>query len=98
MRVVGSVIGARRGWLGPLACLVVALAALLSASASQAATARAKGVDVSNNNGTINWTKVAGAGYRFAFGKATEGTSFTDKTYTTNRNGSEGAGLVFGAY
>jgi GH25 family lysozyme M1 (1,4-beta-N-acetylmuramidase) len=98
MRVVGSVIGARRGWLGPLACLVLALAALLSASASHAATARAKGLDVSNNNGTINWTKVAGAGYRFAFGKATEGTSYTDKTYTTNRNGSEGAGLVFGAY
>jgi GH25 family lysozyme M1 (1,4-beta-N-acetylmuramidase) len=98
MPLVGSFIGARRGRLGPLAVLVIALTALLSASASGAATARAKGVDVSNWNGSINWSKVAGAGYRFAFAKATEGTSYSDKTYTTNRNGSESAGLVFGAY
>ena len=32
----------------------------------------AKGIDVSNWNGTINWTKVAHAGYRFAIGKATD--------------------------
>jgi GH25 family lysozyme M1 (1,4-beta-N-acetylmuramidase) len=98
MRVVGSVIGARRERLGLLAIVVIALTALLSASASDAATTRAKGLDVSNWNGAINWTKVARAGYRFAFGKATEGTSYNDKTYTTNRNGSEGAGLVFGGY
>ena len=98
MRVVGSVTGARHGRLWPLACLVIALVAFLSASTSEAATARAKGLDVSNYNGTISWSKVAGAGYSFAFGKATEGTSYTDKTYTTNRNGSESAGLVFGAY
>ena len=98
MRVVGSLIGARRERLGLLAILAIALTALLSASASDAATARAKGIDVSNWNGTIKWAKVAHAGYRFAFGKASEGRSYTDKTYTTNRNGSEAAGLVFGAY
>ena len=98
MPLVGSVIGARRGRLGLLAGLFVALTALLSASASDAATVRAKGLDVSNWNGSINWGKVANAGYTFAFGKATEGTTYVDKTYTTNRNGSEGAGLVFGAY
>src|SRR5215471_7690399 len=98
MPLVGSHIGARRGQLGLLAGLVLALVALLSAGASDAATARAKGIDVSNWNGTINWTKVAHAGYRFAFGKATEGTSYNDQSYTTNRNGSEAAGLVFGGY
>ena len=98
MRVVGFVIGARRGRFWLLAGFVIALAALLSASASDAATTRAKGLDVSNYNGTIGWSKVAHAGYRFVFGKATEGTSYTDKTYTKNRNGSESAGLVFGAY
>jgi len=97
MRVVGSFIGARRGRLELLA-VSIALTALLSASASHAATTRAKGIDVSNWNGAINWTKVAHAGYRFAFAKATEGTAYSDKTYTTNRNGSEGAGLVFGGY
>jgi GH25 family lysozyme M1 (1,4-beta-N-acetylmuramidase) len=98
MRVLGSVIGTRRGRLGLLAGLVIALTAVVSVSASDASTARAKGIDVSNWNGAINWTKVANAGYRFAFGKATEGTAYVDQTYTTNRNGSEGAGLVFGAY
>jgi GH25 family lysozyme M1 (1,4-beta-N-acetylmuramidase) len=98
MPVVGSFIGARRGRLGLLAGLVIALTALLSVSASDAATARAKGLDVSNWNGTINWPKVAHAGYRFAFGKATEGTSYSDQTYTVNRNRSESAGLVFGGY
>jgi GH25 family lysozyme M1 (1,4-beta-N-acetylmuramidase) len=98
MPLVGSVIGARRGRLRLFAGLVIALTALLSVSASDAATVQAKGLDVSNWNRAINWTKVAHAGYRFAFGKATEGTGYDDKTYTTNRNGSEGAGLVFGAY
>jgi GH25 family lysozyme M1 (1,4-beta-N-acetylmuramidase) len=96
---VGFDIGARGGRLGLLACLVIALTALLFTSASDAATTtRAKGLDVSNFQGTINWAKVAKAGYRFAFGKATEGTNYNDKTYTANRNGSEAAGLVFGAY
>src|SRR3954454_13895522 len=98
MPVLGSVIGARRGRLGLLAGLLIAISALLSVSASDGATSRAKGVDVSNWNGAINWTKVAQAGHSFAFGKATEGPSYTDKTYTTTRNGSEAAGLVFGAY
>jgi GH25 family lysozyme M1 (1,4-beta-N-acetylmuramidase) len=95
---VGFIIGVRRGRLGLLAALAIALTTLLSVSASDAATTRAKGIDVSNWNGSIDWTKVSKAGYRFAFGKATEGTSYNDKTYTTNRNGSEAAGLVFGAY
>jgi GH25 family lysozyme M1 (1,4-beta-N-acetylmuramidase) len=98
MRVVGSLIRARRRRLELFAVVAIALIALLSASASAAATAQAKGVDVSNWNGAINWAKVAGAGYKFAFGKATEGTAYNDQSYTTNRNGSESAGLVFGAY
>ncbi len=97
MRVVGSLTGARRGQLVLLAAAAFALIALVPASSS-AAAARAKGIDVSTWNGTIKWAKVAAAGYGFAFGKATEGTSYNDATYATNRNGSETAGLVFGAY
>jgi GH25 family lysozyme M1 (1,4-beta-N-acetylmuramidase) len=96
---VGFTIAARRGRFVLLAGLLLAFFALLSSSASAASTAtRSKGLDVSNWNGTIKWASVAAAGYRFAFGKATEGTSYTDATYTANRNGSENAGLVFGAY
>lgn len=85
-----------------LACLlaVVLFAASAFAGSSGAATAstRAKGIDVSNWNGTINWKKVAHAGYRFAIAKATESTTFDDSTYLANRYGSESAGLAFGAY
>ncbi|HLY85170.1 MAG TPA: GH25 family lysozyme [Gaiellaceae bacterium] len=95
---MGVPIGMRRGQHLVLSGVAIALIALLSASASAGATVQAKGLDVSTWNGTIQWAKVAGAGYTFVFGKATEGTSYSDPTYATNRNGSETAGLAFGAY
>jgi GH25 family lysozyme M1 (1,4-beta-N-acetylmuramidase) len=98
VRVVRYPIAACRGRLGLLAVLILLAAVSASASASAATTARAKGLDVSNWNGAIRWASVASAGYRFAFGKATEGTKFVDAKYTTNRNGSEAAGLAFGSY
>lgn len=82
--------------LALLAAAVLLLGTL--AQSAPAATTRARGVDVSNWQHTIDWTKVAGAGYSFAFGKATEGTTYSDPTYPANRSGSEGAGLAFGAY
>ena len=84
-----------------LACLaaVLVFAASAFAGASGAASStRAKGIDVSNWQGTINWTKVANAGYRFAIAKATEATNYEDYTYAANRSGSQAAGLAFGAY
>jgi len=99
MTVVGSLNAVRHGRLALLAAVVVVLAtAALPDAPAAAATSRAKGIDVSNWQGSINWSKVAGAGYKFAFGKATESTTYSDPTYAKNRSGSEGAGLVFGAY
>ncbi|MGH3009829.1 MAG: glycoside hydrolase family 25 protein [Gaiellaceae bacterium] len=95
---MGSPSAPCRGRLPLLAAVAALFAALALTGASGAATGHAKGIDVSNWNGAIKWSKVAGAGYRFAFGKATEGTTFTDGTYSTNREGSEAAGLAFGAY
>src|SRR5262245_44899249 len=85
------------------ACLaaVAVLAAVAFAGASGAAASsstRAKGIDVSNWQKTINWTKVANAGYRFAIAKATEATNYKDTTYVANRANSQAAGLAFGAY
>ncbi len=57
-----------------------------------------KGVDVSHYQGSINWTKVAGAGYTFVVMKASEGTSYTDPTFKTNWAAAKNAGLVRGAY
>ena len=40
--------------------------------------AQPKGIDVSSNQGTINWRNVADKGNSFAYIKATEGTSKSD--------------------
>lgn len=84
MRVVRKVLG-------------VLLAALVVPAAAGAAS-YAKGVDVSNWNGSIDWIQVAGDGYSFLFAKATEGVTFTDVTYAINRAGAQGVGLRLGAY
>jgi len=57
-----------------------------------------QGIDVSHHQGDINWTKVYGAGYRFAFVKATGGVSFTDPNFTANMEQASQAGLIVGAY
>jgi GH25 family lysozyme M1 (1,4-beta-N-acetylmuramidase) len=57
-----------------------------------------EGIDVSHWQGTIDWTRVAGSGKKFAFAKATEGQTYNDPTYSTNRAGAEGRGMSFGAY
>src|SRR5688500_18892234 len=55
-------------------------------------------IDVSNNNGQVNWGAVAGAGYVYAVAKVTEGTGFVDQTFATNRAQMKVNGLVRGAY
>lgn len=56
------------------------------------------GIDVSHWQGEIDWARVAGAGTRFAFLKATDGHDFLDPTYSTNRAGARSNGLAVGAY
>jgi GH25 family lysozyme M1 (1,4-beta-N-acetylmuramidase) len=88
---------ARSGRAALLVVLVTAVVAGLAAAPAGAAT-RAKGLDVSHWNGQIDWIRVAAGGYRFIFGKATEGTTLIDPTYPINRAGTEGLGMRFGAY
>jgi lysozyme len=45
---------------------------------------KVKGIDVSNNNGAIEWSEVDKAGYKFAYIKATEGTNFKDTLFVSN--------------
>ncbi len=87
--------------------LVVPLAALLGSLHADAAPALVdpfdyanaiNGIDVSHWQGTIDWTQVAGAGYQFAFLKATEGQTFDDPNYSTYRSNADAAGLHIGAY
>ena len=78
--------------------LAAACAAFLVVVGSAGAATYAKGIDVSNYQKSINWSKVFAAGYQFAFAKATEGTTFNDAFYAANREGTEGLGMRFGAY
>jgi len=57
-----------------------------------------EGIDISHWQGVIDWTKVAAAGKKFAFMKASESTDFVDNTYVTNRAQARAAGLYVGAY
>jgi lysozyme len=56
------------------------------------------GIDVSDNNGQVDWGAVAGAGYGFAIAKVTEGTGFVDPTFAGNWSAMKSNGLVRGAY
>jgi GH25 family lysozyme M1 (1,4-beta-N-acetylmuramidase) len=50
------------------------------------AATRLKGVDVSNNNGSVDWRKVAGAGIDFAIVKISEGGDFIDFAHGTKND------------
>jgi GH25 family lysozyme M1 (1,4-beta-N-acetylmuramidase) len=77
---------------------LAAVAAALLLSPPAGAVTYAKGVDVSNWQGSVDWLQVGDDGYSFMFAKATEGTTFTDITYAVNRAGVQGVGLRLGAY
>ena len=57
-----------------------------------------RGVDVHGAKGAINWQQVRGAGFEFAFLKATEGRTFDDERFAFNRRAAKAAGLAVGAY
>jgi GH25 family lysozyme M1 (1,4-beta-N-acetylmuramidase) len=56
------------------------------------------GIDVSYHQGAIDWGRVAAAGKRFAFVRATAGTLTADTAYWTNRSAARAAGLAVGSY
>jgi lysozyme len=56
------------------------------------------GIDVSRWQGNINWAQVAASGQRFAFIKATEGSSLVDPFFSKNWAAAKSSGLLRGAY
>lgn len=59
---------------------------------------RVDGIDVSQVQGLIDWQRVAGAGFRFAVVKASEGRSYCDPRAAANLAGARAAGLVAMVY
>ncbi|WP_165781052.1 glycoside hydrolase family 25 protein [Streptosporangium minutum] len=57
-----------------------------------------RGIDVSNWQGAVDWDHHADNGVSFAFAKATEGSTFTDKWFGRNWTGMRESWMVCGAY
>jgi lysozyme len=51
------------------------------------------GIDVSNHQGSVDWSRVAADDIRFAYVKATEGGDFVDSRFAANWAGARAAGL-----
>src|SRR5262249_39778838 len=76
---------------------MAAAGALVPEAAAQT-TGTLPGIDVSHWQGTINWDTVRSAGIRFAFTKATEGTTFVDASLARNLSEMRRLGIVRGVY
>ncbi|KDQ07276.1 glycoside hydrolase family 25 protein [Botryobasidium botryosum FD-172 SS1] len=62
------------------------------------ANAGLPGIDVSAYQGNVDWAGVASRGNKFAYIKATEGTTYKNPYFTQQYNGAYGAGLIRGSY
>jgi len=77
---------------------LIAGALAMAYAADQARANNLFGIDVSNNNGSVNWTDVYANGAKYAWAKATEGNYFEDSYYKGNMTSGKSAGLQMGAY
>ncbi len=57
-----------------------------------------KGIDISNNNGSVNFSQVASDNVKYVYVKATEGATFKDSTMSDFYNNCKSNGLKVGAY
>lgn len=65
---------------------------------AEAAGPIAKGIDVSQYQGPVNWSAVKNAGYQFAFVKIGSAKSGLDPYFAANMTGAAAAGMKVGAY
>ncbi|HTZ43110.1 MAG TPA: lysozyme [Jatrophihabitans sp.] len=80
------------------ALAVGALAAGLLMPAQANAATYVQGMDVSSYQGNVAWSTAYANGARFAYVKATEGTTYTNPYFAQQYNGSYSAGMIRGAY
>lgn len=57
-----------------------------------------RGVDVSHHNGTINWAQLKNEGIAFAYIKASEGLTHTDRKYKENYSTAKKSDIKVGTY
>jgi GH25 family lysozyme M1 (1,4-beta-N-acetylmuramidase) len=81
-----------------IAVLAIVCAAAAPVQRARAAAATAPGIDVSQFQGTIDWTASDPAVVRFAILRATKGLTYDDPAFGTNLTDASSAGVVIGAY
>lgn len=64
----------------------------------ETAVVQTPGMDVSSHQGTVNWSTAWSNGARFAYVKATEGTTYRNPDFAQQYNGSFNVGMIRGAY
>jgi len=79
-----------------LAVLAVTAGSLVAAQPAHADVVY--GMDVSSYQGNVNWSGAYANGARFAYIKATEGTSYTNPYFAQQYNGSYNVGMIRGSY
>ena len=94
-RRVRSILGAALAAVLASTGLVAALT--VGPSPANAAT-YVKGMDVSGHQGNVAWSTAWNNGARFAYVKATEGTSYKNPYFAQQYNGSYNVGMIRGAY
>jgi lysozyme len=57
-----------------------------------------RGVDVSEHDGAITWSKVKASGKTFAFARTSDGNNHPDVKFAANWKGMKDAGIIRGAY
>jgi len=67
-------------------------------TAATAAVATTAGMDVSSHQGNVDWAYWWGQGMKFAYVKATEGTTYKNPYFAQQYNGSYNVGMIRGAY
>jgi GH25 family lysozyme M1 (1,4-beta-N-acetylmuramidase) len=88
----------RFGLATGLSVVATALVTLLASATANAAPAGLPGMDVSGYQGNVNWSAAYSNGARFAYVKATEGTSYTNPYFAQQYNGSYNVGMLRGSY
>ncbi len=73
-------------------------AAPKAAPAATPDAATVEGVDVSNHQGSVNWTSLWNKNVRFAYVKATESTTYKNPAFSSQYNGAFKKGMIRGAY
>ena len=89
--------GARAGVVrSGLGIMITALG--LAVGPGRALAQRPLGIDVSDYQGSINWSSVAGAGITFAWCKADEGTGGNQTYFASNETNAKANGIPIGCY